>query len=96
MRNWHHRIIRLPQARLLNNFNDNRGNYNIYIGVIEGQIEFKKTGNFSFPLNINQYETVHPSFSDISGVKKVFFRGEENFKFTPAAQSLPTLSNDKF
>jgi len=83
MRNWHHDVIKLDQARqLLTTTNINRfGSSDLYVGVIEGEIEFKAI-NSSAPLTINNYEPAHSSFSDIAGSRKVFFRGKDGTQFT--------------
>ncbi|MDQ6531271.1 S8 family serine peptidase [Flavobacterium sp. LHD-85] len=97
MRNWHHKVIKLDRARdlLLSKYINKYGYSNVYIGVIEGQIEFQAT-NSSNPLTINDYTPAHGSFSDISGNRKVFTRSsvistdpKYNKQFT---QNISTLS----
>jgi hypothetical protein len=41
MRNWHHDVIKLDQARNLLPTVDRFGSSDIYVGVIEGKIEFR-------------------------------------------------------
>nr|WP_294781835.1 S8 family serine peptidase [uncultured Flavobacterium sp.] len=82
MRNWHHKIIKLDQARQLLSFNgiSPLGSSDLYVGVIEGEIEFRPITNPP-PLTIN-YAPAHPSFSDISNSRKVFFRDKNGNQFT--------------
>jgi subtilisin family serine protease len=87
MRNWHHRIIKIQEARNLLTTN-NLGDSNIHIGVIEGQIEFSKIDNNSPLLNISNYRPTHNSFSDITGTRKVFLRRNSNNRFTHDLESL--------
>lgn len=82
MRNWHHKVIKIQEARDLLTSANNLGNSNIYVGVIEGQIEFEVINNNS-PLEVSNYKASHNSFSDIGGSRKVFHRGvTNNNKFT--------------
>lgn len=88
MRNWHHNVIRLSQARqlIINHNNSNppgepdiseNGNPNIYVGVIEGKIEFERINEG--PLVPNNYRAVHSSFADTEpNQRKVFFRWNNN------------------
>jgi hypothetical protein len=100
MRNWHHKVIKLDKARDLLTATNKFGSCNIYVGVIEGQIEFQPINNSAL-LAVN-YKPAHPSFSDISNSRKVFIRDKDNGKFTqditlfdPASLSLLTLRNFK-
>lgn len=77
MRNWHHKVIKINEARNLLNTANSLGSSDIYIGVIEEEIiEFEKLNNANYPLSLSNYKPAHSSFSDILGTKKVFFRGK--------------------
>lgn len=87
MRNWHHKVIKMEQARSLLPPANNIGSPNVYVGVIEGEIEFEAI-NAANPLTVNNYRPAHPSFSDINGTRKVFYRRKDTTNFT---QEISTL-----
>lgn len=70
MRNWHKRLIHVPQ---------NIKGEDIIIGIIDdGLLEFvkKNTSNIDSVLSLPNYKVAHPSFDDNIGTKetRVFFR----------------------
>lgn len=87
MRNWHHDVINLDQARNLLSTVNRFGSSDIYVGVIEGEIEFRAI-NSSAPLTISNYQPAHTSFSDIANSKKVFLRDKDGSQFTQNINSL--------
>lgn len=91
MRNWHHTIIKLDQARNFITVHNQTldpskkinilGNSKIHVGIIESNylIEFKPVldGNTTGSLNLTQYKATHYCFEDIEGTRKVFFRKQD-------------------
>ncbi|MGC4042035.1 MAG: S8 family serine peptidase [Flavobacterium sp.] len=73
MRDWHTKVIKLQEARNIIAVN-NSGDPNLYVGVIEGKIEYSKIdANTSKYSNYN-YKSPNNHLANSSGNKKVIYR----------------------
>ncbi|GGG67373.1 S8 family serine peptidase [Epilithonimonas arachidiradicis] len=82
MRNWHHTLIRIPQARLLLSPQLQNGDSNLFIGVVEGFLEYLpliSDTNIERRFKASEYRAANSSLSEN---KMCFFRQEFDNKYT--------------
>lgn len=91
MRNWHTKVIKLNEAKNIITANSG-GNPDLYVGVIEGKIEYSQIDDTASKYENYNYESPNSHLVNGSGDRKVIYRQRVDSSFYD--ENLPSDVNE--